>query len=532
MFSFLKSRQNNVFVVVNQLLKTLNVKVSKGTLSRTLAEHPSYPSLLSISDSLSDWSVSNQAYQIDKKDYDPDDLFYPFIAHSNDDGGHFMLVQKIVDKKVSYSDEKGKGQEMSEVDFLLKWSGVALHATADEKSGEQYFSENRLRDLFDKMRIPLVIGILVASVAASINYGSLTYGFGILLILKLAGTGVCILLLMHGINANNPLIQNLCSLGSKNDCNAILKSDAAKVTTWLSWSEVGFFYFAGSVLALLIDPNAIRALIWINVLALPYTVYSLSYQYNRKNWCVLCCSVQLVLILEFLTTLLFESRALTSGIPQLSLGLLAVISIAFLVPIAIWVFLKPFLTSTSELKPLKGQLKKFKYNTELFEQALVNQPKYAVPDEIMPLILGNPDAETTITMVSNPFCEPCAKAHQTLDDWLRTRKDIKLKIIFTSADDDNEGRTKVSRHAAALSLLNDSELLKNALNDWYGQTNKKYEQWAAKYPVNFNGEQSIVTEKQKAWCDFAEIRYTPTILVNGYKLPQPYRIQDIKYLLS
>ncbi|MEZ4900630.1 MAG: hypothetical protein R2822_02145 [Spirosomataceae bacterium] len=31
----------------------------------------------------------------------------------------------------------------------------------------------------------------------------------------------------------------------KTDCNHILTSPAAKITPWLGWSEVGFFYFMG-----------------------------------------------------------------------------------------------------------------------------------------------------------------------------------------------------------------------------------------------------------------------------------------------
>jgi hypothetical protein len=41
-----------------------------------------------------------------------------------------------------------------------------------------------------------------------------------------------------------------------------------------------------------------------------------------------------------------------------------------------------------------------------------------------------------------------------------------------------------------------------------------------------------LSEKQKEWCDMAEIAFTPTILVNGYKLPEPYRLDDPKYLIN
>jgi protein-disulfide isomerase len=135
-------------------------------------------------------------------------------------------------------------------------------------------------------------------------------------------------------------------------------------------------------------------------------------------------------------------------------------------------------------------------------------------------------------MVSNPFCAPCAKTHELLDNWLKQRDDIKLKIIFSTANHDNDQKTKVAKHVAALTLLKDAQLVENALNDWYKQNSKNYDAWAAKYPANFNEEVNNATQKQKTWCDMAEIAFTPTILVNGHKLPEPYRLDDIKYLLT
>ncbi len=531
MLNFLKPKQGNATAVVNLLLKALGVKVSASTVDNNLQDHPEYPSLLTISDCLTDWHVPNQAYQISKSEYDPADLEFPFIAHSTSNGGYFLLVHDISNKQVTYSDEKQQKNTMPEADFLRIWSGIALHATANAKSGESDYQSKQALENLNALKMPALLVVILAGLLLTLNTQTIGLAYGALLFLKVSGITVSILLLMHSIDANNPLIQNLCSLGNKNNCNAILKSDAAKVTSWLSWSEVGFFYFTGSFLTLVFSPGSLPLIVWLNVLALPYTIYSIGYQYKQNNWCVLCCTVQAILWLEFLTNMTnlsnFEISAASFQVQYL---LPLVISFAF--PILTWSLLKPFLLKTAQFKPLKQQLKKFKYNSDLFNQVLTNQPRYAVPDELMPILLGNPEAETTITMVSNPFCGPCAKAHETLDQWLNVRDDIKLKIIFTTANHDNDEKTKVSRHVTALSLLNDAKLLENALNDWYKQGSKKYETWAAQYPVTFNDDMNVVTEKQKAWCELTEITFTPTILVNGYKLPDPYRLEDIKYLLA
>lgn len=524
-----KRQSNNIETVTHLLIKKLKAKVTETTTKQCLSDHPDYPSLMAVSDCLSDWCVANEARNIPKGSYR--DYGTPFVAQLRPNGGSFILINSLEKGGINYSDEKHLNASMSEDEFLKKWSGNVLKSEANEDSGEADYKNNRLLEIFNATKLPTVVVTIIASILLVINPQSLSLSYTLMLFLKLTGIVVSILLLAHSIDVNNPLVQNLCSLGRKNNCNAILKSNGAKIASWLSWSEVGFFYFTSSFLCLLYNPYSAALIGWLSLLALPYTFYSIAYQYKHKNWCVLCCAVQVLLVLENLTALSFGLWPLSIKNLQASTFLPSVL-ICFLLPVVIWSLLKPLLLKNIQFKPLTQQLKKFKYNSELFGQALVNQPRYAINDNLMPVVLGNPKAETIITMISNPFCGPCGNAHQTLDEWLKTRDDLQLKIIFTTADHDDDEKTKVARHIGALTKLNDIALVERALNDWYAQSTKEYEQWAQKYPVNFNSEINAVTQKQKDWCEMAEISSTPTILVNGYKLPEPYRLEDIKYLLS
>jgi protein-disulfide isomerase len=526
-----KSLNNeNILNVVSQLLRQLKVTVSATTIQEKLEEHPEYPSLLAISDCLNDWNISTEAYQIPKADYDPNDLKFPFIAHLDAFEGSYMLVHQVQNQVVSYSDEQNSFASLSETDFLNKWSGITLFATATEKSGEANYRFKRVQETVDGVKVPLLIATLIIAVVLTFQQPISAYHHYLTLLINGLGLALSIMLLIHSLDANNPFIQNLCSLGHKNNCNAILRSKAAQVTPGLSWSEVGFFYFAGSFLTLIFLPTTTSLLAILNILALPFTIYSISYQYKNKNWCMICTGVQALLWIGFLVNI---SRANPFNYLILDLNTREVTGtiICFLLPVLGWLFFKPYLSKGVQYQLLKTQLQQFKFNSELFNKLLVGQPKFAVPDDLTSIVLGNPNAETTITMVSNPFCSPCAKAHETLHNWLEQRDDIKLKIIFTPTKHDDDEKNKVSKHVNALGLLKDSALVAVALNSWYQQSNKKYESWAQKYPVSFDEQLNIVTQKQKAWCKMAEITSTPTILVNGYKLPKQYQLDDIKYLL-
>ncbi|WP_293299339.1 vitamin K epoxide reductase family protein [Pedobacter sp. UBA4863] len=519
---------HNAIEVPRLLLKELSIKVSDFSLRNKLEDHPDFPSLMAVSDCFTAWNMPNAGYLIKKESYKVEELQFPFIAQSPANGGLLMLIHEIVNGKVTYSDEKVKRKQITEQEFLERWSGVLLHVEKIPKSGEEKYSSEQFIGTLNNLKIPALITFVTLAILVSLNFSTLGLGYTFLLILKFIGLGISALLLTHSINANNPLIQNLCSLGKKNNCNAILKSDAAKATSWLSWAEVGFFYFAGTFLALLFVPSSISILILFNVCALPYTVWSIYYQFSHKNWCLLCCTVQVVLWLEFFAALSSNSWTLNLAVPSSIFGLVS----SFIVPVLLWFILKPELQKAAEYNLLKRQLKKFKYNSELFGHALTKQPRYAVPNELAPITLGDPAAQTIITMVSNPFCGPCAKAHETLDKWLKTRKDIQLKIVFTTADHDDDQRTKVARHITALNLTNNVALVEKALNQWYAQREKKYDEWAKHYPVNIGEEVSKTTKKQKQWCQMTEITFTPTILVNGYKIPEPYRLEDIPYLIG
>jgi protein-disulfide isomerase len=521
--------KSNLDNVIFSLIKNLKGNVTYKTARGCLSDHPDNPSLLALSDCLTSWNINNQAYLISREDYDVNDLLFPFVAHFSERGGRFVLIKQIDNGNVRFSDEENEEAIMPEAEFLRRWDGIALHAELAENSGEKDYVQKKLSFFLSDLALPIGLILFLGILGLILYQQSIVWQQVISLLIKLAGLSVSILLLAQSINADNPFIQNLCSLGKKNNCNTILKSGAAKITSWLSWSEVGFFYFAGSFLSLLVNPASIVFLAWLNILAIPYSIYSISYQYKNKNWCMLCCAVQALLWLELLTNLIFGNLTLSLAF---SLFNIALLMICFLSPIVIFSFLKPIFLASAQLKPVQQQLKKFKYNNDLFKQALTSQPRYTVSDELLPIVIGNARAETVITVVSNPFCGPCSKAHKTIAEWLKTRADIHLKVIFSTADHDHDSATKMARHITALSLMKNQQVTENALNAWYDQSNKEFENWAEQYPVEINDTVAGVTEKHKAWCRMAEIAFTPTILINGYKLPEPYRLEDIKYLLS
>jgi hypothetical protein len=70
-----------------------------------------------------------------------------------------------------------------------------------------------------------------------------------------------------------------------------------------------------------------------------------------------------------------------------------------------------------------------------------------------------------------------------------------------------------------------------AISDWYNRDHKEYEAWAKLHPIIEEPANDLSLEKQIVWCRMAQVEATPTILLNGYRLPALYRFEDIKYFV-
>jgi uncharacterized membrane protein len=523
--------KGNVFSVLNRLISELKIPVSPTSISEELEKHPEQFSLFAISELLNKWQVTNASYRVTVEELISAGLSDPFIASTKK---KFVVVSRIDKSNVVFYDDDAKRHSLTPEEFNRQFTGNVLIAQKEIKSGEENYKAKKRKYLLDKYRNHFVIAVCLSLLITHLLLNSASntpnsLPLFILFLLKGAGLTVSILLLIQSIDANNPLIQTLCGGDDNKNCNAILSSPAAKLTAEISWSEVGFFYFSGTFLALLFagrQPGTMQLIAMMNILSLPYTFYSIYYQWQiAKQWCIFCCVVQGILWLElftFLSMLTFPAHM--PGVQDL-----IDFCSCMMIPIASWIFIKPFLTRSVQVEPLKLQLRRFKYNTMLFNKLLEEEPKLTLPKEEHSIIIGNRAAEHVITMVSNPYCRPCSKAHKVLDELLSNRDDIKLQVIFAASTRPGSAKAKMALHLLALNFNNDDISLKKALSHWY--ENKDLDGWIKKYPSNNDEPVSFILDIQKEWCKNANIKGTPAIFINGRKLPPNYKSEDIRYFL-
>ena len=547
MFSFLNPKKKQS--ILHSLLSQLKVPFTDMHLNELVKHHPNSGNLLGVSDILYQYNVANISLKVDQNDLSK--LETPFLAQIvSTNHNEFAVITNIGHDNVEYLTEKGVSIKVLYDNFLKFWTGVVLLTETTEKSSEKDLVLNQRKQFFDKLRLPVIITVLL-SLTGWLMFSNLEFvsipslSYCILTLLYLAGSTVSVLLLIQTIDKDNPLVNKICALANTNShCNDVLESPAAKLFGIISWSEVGFVFFTGNLLCLLFVPQALGIMFWINITALPYTVWSVYYQGKiAKQWCVFCLSIQALLWLCIIALL-------TAGIPFNFLNLLNIpfkdllILIAlFTIPvIGLW-FTVPFIKRAHLLSPAMQELNKIKSNEDIFEAVLKTQKKVEIDENVKSIVFGNHEAPFVITMVTNPYCGPCARMHQKLEALLMQYSDfLQLNIIYavsnykTDANDSTkqfvETRNQAIRVLTGIYLQYGMESSIPIYKEWYDGAKTDIDSFIKKYPVYIeNTKVEVIMSQHNEWCQMVNIEATPTIYVNGSELPNWYKVEDLKYFV-
>ncbi|MCH5716249.1 vitamin K epoxide reductase family protein [Niabella hibiscisoli] len=437
-----------------RLLKELNIQYTKSHLQKELIEHPNYPSLASIVDVMGIvYNISSVAIRISAEDFKKSsDLDYPLLAQiRNRNMPHdvFVVVTGFSNDTVTlYNSGTKKNETLSFDTFKTVFKEVILAVETGSKTKEPNY-EKHLKAEQQILLINSVALWLLPSITLTISliylYGSFT-GYAltalVTLILILSGSFITSILLWHEIDEFNPVIKQVCQASTKVNCSAVLNSKASKILG-LSWSSIGFAYFTGMLLWLLVTGVSHTSLVlsaWFNLVTLAYPIFSIYYQWKVvKQWCLLCLGVQIILLFLFITALaggLYNTSSFSSLTILSLFSFLASFSFTF---VAILVLI-PVLQKAKTSKQKTIELQRIKHNPLVFEGVLAKQKEIKKPSYDLGISMGNPGSTYRLIKVCNPYCGPCSEAHPIIDDLIASNDEVSLQIIFTSTNDENDSK--------------------------------------------------------------------------------------------
>jgi len=226
---------DNATTTLYGLTHGLRARVTRATVQDELQRYPDFPSLLSLSDLLTDWRIDNTALQLNTGEQ-LRELPLPFIAHQKKQGGWFVLVTNLIGGRISYTDSERDRVTEPLAAFEKQWTGVVLLAEINEQSGEPDYERNRPAEIRENLRGPLVLaGSLLITLFVILSAAkNLTTPDWLLLLTKSAGLLLSGLLVANQLGSKNALTDRLCRLNERTNCDDVLNSPAAKLWGWLS----------------------------------------------------------------------------------------------------------------------------------------------------------------------------------------------------------------------------------------------------------------------------------------------------------
>jgi uncharacterized membrane protein len=526
----LNATEKNALKAVEYLMWAAKVNVSSIGLKEELCLHPNFPTLAAVSDALSVWQIPNLVVKIGLNQLR--EIPLPALTYLNIDGGIFAPIRSVKDDSIEWLHTQKGWQRESPSSFESRWGGVVLLIEPNAQSGERDYPDNRQKDLINASRVPfLIVGTLLClALIFTIRWKELLISeshFMILFVCKLFGTIVGGMLLLQSTGSDNTFIQNICQLAGGQSCNNILQSKAAKITSWITWAELGTIYFAGGFLTLVLglltfDLSVISLLLVLSALVVPYTIYSIWYQRNiAKQWCVLCLAVQLIFILEAAIAL---SHYHSGHLFQINPSTFLITSIAFTIPTLLWVLLKVPYQNASQLFAIQRELQKVKFNEQYISSIFDTQPNMPPIFEGMEILhLGNPEAYHVITVVTNPLCWPCAVLHKEINNLLDVQPKVRCQLIFLGGPE----ALKIATVFFETEICDQKEVV----NSWYRDLFQDKKSWIKSHQKSIDHKiQSFALHRR--WCNLADVTGTPTVFFNGRIFPTSYKIKDINELVK
>lgn len=502
--------------IIYKWLNQANYKISLTQLQRQFLSHPDVGTLSSITDTLNDFNIANKAAQIEAASLNQ--LTEPFIAFiKNQQIEQFVLVSFTQNNSFSIYNGKDETFTLSFNEFAKIFGGIIIAIDKQAKTINHYSQVVHFI-------IPSALTVsFFATLFIQVPFELSTILF---IILTLAGCTFSALLFAHTLGIKNDFFNRFCTISKNSSCNSVLQSDAAKINKYVSLTDAGVIYFSFQLLSQLILKPDNSLLYAIGIVAATFSFYSVYQQaIVIKRWCPLCLGVVAVLLLQGIISLIhFNYTAITGARIISSLFLLLLTCIG-------WYYFKNIFTKSRKLHQTETDLLSFKRNYHLFLPFY----KSGIPvdstviDNQEQIIIGNESAPVYITLITNPLCEACQKAHKILTELHNQyQEQIAIRLIFyVPYQNLSDPRTMIAGWLVE-EYFKDRIKGIETVENWYRKPDvKAYDN--LRLPIDIIKKQQYFLKTHSEWCVEQRLTLTPLLLINNKLIPLIYRTEDVRF---
>lgn len=498
------------------ILSELKVRYTHQFANKLYRETPDRNNFFGLSYMLSVYGIESKGYYIEEKDLT--DIQFPFVAQTN---VGFVLVTDVNNSMVICHNEKGR-KSVTVVLFKESWTGNYMVIEKRADSEELDYDEHKRKERVVRLKgcMLFMSCLFLFTSLLIIQIPTLTIAMLLYMVLCFLGGFVSWLLLEKQFHSGSLVVDKICSLISKSGCDVVAHSSGSKTLLGVSWAEVGCGYFLSTLLLLLLIPESYIMLGIINLFTLPYTIWSLWYQKKViKKWCTLCILVQAILWGLF--------AIFSISVPSISLFRPEHL---LFVPLYIVTILFIHIYTNGRETIIQQESVAASYDTalrrkEVLATLLEDQSLIKAGNNDTHILIGNPSASLCLTIISNPFCEPCTHTHRIIERLIKSRNNIQVRYVFVSKNK--------TTYAASRYLVGSYFIYGDApLNEWFNMSIADRKKLIALIEVTGKDEDAEKElQHHTVFIKNNNIKWTPCILINGRIVPAIYSIEDLAYIL-
>ena len=511
---------NHVFLY----LEKESIAFDKDEFLFQIQSHPDYPTLLSISDTLTFFNIDNGAIPLEASQIELlPDHFMGILREANDEP-QLYYIHKKGEKYITIKDKIPF--ELDHETLKSRWFDlIFLIEKPDFENANSIKKYKTLTVLFSSC---IILFLLL--------YFTSNYTISRLLFLLFPSIGILfsIAALKELFGTKSTLINRFCNITTSTNCTAVVSSNKWKLFDRINFSDLSILFFSSQIFGLIIfllsgnllEYFAIQKILLLG--SIPVLLLSLYYQkFIEKKWCPICLVIASIVLLEIGYLFLLANTPILISIKSIF-----IYAYVILATITLWMILKKMLLKQKESKEFQMNANRLLRNYTVFKNTLTITPKIEIPSQIG-MVLGNPESDSQITIITNPFCGHCKEVHEIVNTILDKHGDqIQVKVLFkTALELDNEETKKFFRILMTLYLENGEKVFTDALHDFF--ESKDVEAWNQTYQIPVNSEKAdAIYSEMNHWCLENQINYTPEIFLNGFKYPSEYDKENLAFYMN
>lgn len=512
-----------IFNYLFYYLEKENITFDKTEFSFQIQSHPDYPSILAIADALTFFNIQNGIVRVEASEIEVlPDRFVALLKEENNPSALYFVEKRGA---VYYYSKNNKATEMSKSALESRWGGVVLLVEKGTTEPDNTTKKNNLTWVLPALCLMLFLSMLfLLEEKVEIK---------LFFIFPITGILFSVAALKDLFGTKSALLNSFCNITAATSCDTVVGSSKWKIFEILNFSDLSMVFFGSQFLGLLAflfrnDTAAYFDIQTIMLLgAVPVLFASVYYQkFVEKKWCPICLVIISIILLELGYVLFLQQTAFV-----FSAQALLVFGFVFAGVALVWFMLKKVLLQQKELKEFRITGNRFMRNYEIFKNSLVSNDSIALPNS--PIVLGNKESDTEITIITSPFCGYCEDAHKILEKILTTNSnDLKIKVFFNTDIDGIAEETKVFfRSLLAVYLEKGATSFLEALHYWFETKNVK--DWIKKYELPYNNEEiDSIYRQQNLWCKNNDFNFTPAFFANGYQYPKAYSTESLAFFVN